>query len=173
MADDTRQGQGQGQFRSSGSDVYDPAPEVAFQGYKEPNAERDSKYTPRSTGTSSSKESFKKLREDLGYNNPQRASEPTIAPDELIIKRPVNANAFAGGTAHTAGGEQFEDKNLMIEAIKTVKPHDFLTVHQQPCARDGLVTGIGLGGATGALMWVVGSMCSHYSQNYCMRELCG
>lgn len=42
------------------------------------------------------------------------------------------------------------------DAVQTIKPADFLTVHQKPCARPGLLTGIGAGAATGALRWVMG-----------------
>lgn len=42
------------------------------------------------------------------------------------------------------------------EAIKTIKPEDLLKVHQAPCTRDGLLTGIGSGAATGFLRYIVG-----------------
>ena len=154
MAEDTRQPSTSG----SGSNTDEPI--VAFKGYKPPEEQRDALYSPRSTGSSSSTSNFRKLREDLGYANPQSASERTV--DEVVIKRPASANALPGGTAHTAGGEKFEDKNMLVDAVKTVKWQDFMTVHQQPCARDGFVTGIAGGGATGALMWVIGSMSNHF-----------
>ncbi|KAK4143464.1 uncharacterized protein C8A04DRAFT_28891 [Dichotomopilus funicola] len=42
------------------------------------------------------------------------------------------------------------------EAAQTIKPADFLTFHQAPCARTGLLTGIGAGAAIGAVRWIMG-----------------
>ncbi|KAL2020315.1 hypothetical protein VTK56DRAFT_8543 [Thermocarpiscus australiensis] len=44
----------------------------------------------------------------------------------------------------------------ITEAVQTIKPSDFLTFHQAPCARTGLLTGIGAGAAMGALRWITG-----------------
>ncbi|KAK0609918.1 hypothetical protein B0T17DRAFT_501136, partial [Bombardia bombarda] len=44
----------------------------------------------------------------------------------------------------------------LTEVVQTIKPADFLTVHQTPCARQGFLTGIGGGAAVGALRWVMG-----------------
>ncbi|KAJ4414812.1 hypothetical protein N0V82_007727 [Gnomoniopsis sp. IMI 355080] len=43
------------------------------------------------------------------------------------------------------------------EAVKTIKPEDLLKVHQAPCTREGLLTGIGSGAATGFLRYIVGA----------------
>lgn len=42
------------------------------------------------------------------------------------------------------------------EAVKTIKPDDLLKVHQAPCTREGLLTGIGSGTAVGALRYILG-----------------
>lgn len=42
------------------------------------------------------------------------------------------------------------------EAVKTIKPEDLLKVHQAPCTREGLLTGIGSGAATGFLRYIIG-----------------
>ncbi|KAH6615927.1 hypothetical protein B0J18DRAFT_292538 [Chaetomium sp. MPI-SDFR-AT-0129] len=42
------------------------------------------------------------------------------------------------------------------QAAQTIKPADFLTFHQAPCARTGLLTGIGAGAAIGAVRWIMG-----------------
>ncbi|KAL2163260.1 hypothetical protein VTH06DRAFT_5316 [Thermothelomyces fergusii] len=44
----------------------------------------------------------------------------------------------------------------LVEAMQTIKPSDFLTFHQAPCARTGLLTGIGAGAAVGAVRWIMG-----------------
>ncbi|KAK4203440.1 hypothetical protein QBC40DRAFT_304383 [Triangularia verruculosa] len=48
-----------------------------------------------------------------------------------------------------------EDLSLSA-AVSTIKPADFLTVHQAPCSRTGLLTGIGVGSAVGAVRWLLG-----------------
>ncbi|KAK3900572.1 hypothetical protein C8A05DRAFT_17136 [Staphylotrichum tortipilum] len=44
----------------------------------------------------------------------------------------------------------------LTDAVQTIKPTDFLTFHQAPCARTGLLTGLGAGGAIGAVRWIMG-----------------
>lgn len=50
---------------------------------------------------------------------------------------------------------QEEDLSLTA-ALSTITPSSFLTVHQTPCARTGLLTGIGLGSAVGILRSILG-----------------
>lgn len=42
------------------------------------------------------------------------------------------------------------------EAVRTIKPEDFTKVHQAPCTREGLLTGIGTGAAAGFLRYIAG-----------------
>ncbi|KAK4099130.1 cytochrome oxidase biogenesis protein, Cox20 subunit [Parathielavia hyrcaniae] len=44
----------------------------------------------------------------------------------------------------------------LTEVAQTIKPSDFLTFHQAPCSRTGLLTGIGAGAAVGAVRWIMG-----------------
>ena len=44
----------------------------------------------------------------------------------------------------------------LSEAASTITPTSFLTFHTAPCARTGLLTGIGAGSALGVLRWVMG-----------------
>ncbi|KAK3293010.1 uncharacterized protein B0H64DRAFT_204489 [Chaetomium fimeti] len=44
----------------------------------------------------------------------------------------------------------------LSEAAQSIKPGDFLTFHQAPCARSGLLTGIGAGAAMGGIRWIMG-----------------
>lgn len=44
------------------------------------------------------------------------------------------------------------------EAVSTIKPEDFTKVHEAPCTREGLLTGIGSGAAAGFLRYIVGGM---------------
>ncbi|KAK0701352.1 hypothetical protein B0T21DRAFT_300559 [Apiosordaria backusii] len=49
-----------------------------------------------------------------------------------------------------------QEELSLTAAVSTIKPSDFLTVHQAPCSRTGLLTGIGLGSAVGCLRWLLG-----------------
>lgn len=44
----------------------------------------------------------------------------------------------------------------LSEAVKSVKPEDLLKVHQAPCTREGLLTGIGSGATVGFLRYIIG-----------------
>ncbi|CCC12928.1 hypothetical protein SMACR_06070 [Sordaria macrospora] len=41
-------------------------------------------------------------------------------------------------------------------ALSSIKPEDFLSVHETPCARQGFMTGIGSGASIGVLRWIMG-----------------
>ncbi|KAK3320307.1 hypothetical protein B0T19DRAFT_285544 [Cercophora scortea] len=45
----------------------------------------------------------------------------------------------------------------LTDVLHTIKPTDFLSVHEKPCSREGLLTGIGGGAAAGMLRWVLGA----------------
>lgn len=45
------------------------------------------------------------------------------------------------------------------EAVKTIKAEDFTRLHQAPCTREGLLTGIGSGAAIGFLRYIAGGTC--------------
>lgn len=44
----------------------------------------------------------------------------------------------------------------LTDAVSTITPTSFATFHTAPCARSGLLTGIGAGSALGVLRWVMG-----------------
>ncbi|KAK3997968.1 hypothetical protein QBC44DRAFT_354423 [Cladorrhinum sp. PSN332] len=48
------------------------------------------------------------------------------------------------------------DDSPLLSAASSIKPSDFLTFHQAPCARTGLLTGIGAGSAIGVIRWLAG-----------------
>ncbi|KAK0663449.1 hypothetical protein QBC41DRAFT_234494 [Cercophora samala] len=52
--------------------------------------------------------------------------------------------------------KQTEEELSLSAAVATITPSSFLTVHQAPCARTGLLTGIGLGSSVGFLRWLLG-----------------
>ncbi|KAK4040814.1 hypothetical protein C8A01DRAFT_15371 [Parachaetomium inaequale] len=56
----------------------------------------------------------------------------------------------------TAGQPRPRQPPTLTDAVQTIKPADFLTFHQAPCSRTGLLTGIGAGAAVGAIRWIMG-----------------
>lgn len=44
------------------------------------------------------------------------------------------------------------------DGVQSIKSEDFLKVHHMPCAREGLMTGIGTGAVVGAGRYFVGGM---------------
>ncbi|KAK3312818.1 hypothetical protein B0H66DRAFT_568948 [Apodospora peruviana] len=53
--------------------------------------------------------------------------------------------------------QQPPQRPRLADAAQTIKPADILKVHQAPCGREGLMTGIGTGFAVLGLRWVIGS----------------
>ena len=52
---------------------------------------------------------------------------------------------------------QSSKRPSITDAAQIIKPADFLTVHQAPCARQGFMSGIGGGVAVMGLRWTIGS----------------
>lgn len=85
-------------------------------------------------------------------SSPQAPSKPTTIDDAA-------AHRFAELSLKSRPIPEGVDPNTratLSEAIKTVKPEDVLTLHQTPCAREGLLTGFGSGFAAGFLRYIVG-----------------
>jgi cytochrome c oxidase assembly protein subunit 20 len=109
-------------------------------------------------------------------SNPEPPQDPRVVPPGTTIeqnkswletnKAEVKEKLVKGKKYHqiaeveapqpTPAGPTVSD---LGEAIKTIKPSDFLSVHQTPCARQGILAGIGAGAAVGALRIVLRSMC--------------
>lgn len=51
---------------------------------------------------------------------------------------------------------EFNHPPSITDVVTTIKPEDFLSVHQTPCAQRGFLTGIGAGMGIGGLRWVLG-----------------
>jgi cytochrome c oxidase assembly protein subunit 20 len=56
----------------------------------------------------------------------------------------------------TGPTEKPQKPPTVVDAVKSIKPGDFFTVHQTPCARQGFMTGIGAGALIGALRFMIG-----------------
>ncbi|KAI8963445.1 hypothetical protein F5Y11DRAFT_346428 [Daldinia sp. FL1419] len=96
-------------------------------------------------------------------NEPPRVRGPppgaTAPPDH--VKKPQIYEIFPSSKPESHVGESTEGgKNppqpTIKEAFQTIKSDDFLNVHKIPCARQGLMTGIGSGAAIGMGRFFIG-----------------
>ncbi|TGJ84576.1 hypothetical protein E0Z10_g4213 [Xylaria hypoxylon] len=95
---------------------------------------------------------------------PPGATEP---PDH--VKKPQIYEIFHGsttperselGSVSSAGPEGQPNKTpkpTFKDGVQSIKSNDFLRIHQIPCAREGLMTGIGAGAAVGMGRYFVGA----------------
>lgn len=80
----------------------------------------------------------------------QTAHEPYAVP-----VAPPNENALpAGAGLNTAGGRAREAS--FFDALRSIQLSDFQEVHNKPCVRDGLLTGIGGGFGVGGVRAILG-----------------
>ena len=80
----------------------------------------------------------------VGYKSPYH--EPVTPPE--------NSNMLPGGTQNTAGGKMREA--TFFDAFKTIKLSDLTGLHQRPCVRDALLTGIAAGFGIGSVRGILG-----------------
>ncbi|KAJ9148527.1 hypothetical protein NKR23_g4940 [Pleurostoma richardsiae] len=74
------------------------------------------------------------------------------APPEEQLRRIREEEQSRRATDATVQG-----RASVSEAAKSIKPADFLQIHQAPCVREGLIAGIGGGSAVGVLRYVLGA----------------
>ncbi|KAI3325781.1 hypothetical protein HD806DRAFT_456758 [Xylariaceae sp. AK1471] len=67
-----------------------------------------------------------------------------------------NQPAGASGAA-TEGQPNKPSRPTLKEGVQSIKSDDFLRIHQIPCAREGLMTGIGAGAVMGMGRYIVGA----------------
>lgn len=84
---------------------------------------------------------------------PEHVKSPKVYE---VFNAPANANALPEGSGQNTAGGRPENPSL-TEGIKTVRIEDFKQVHQYPCVRESLLTGIGGGFGMGAIRAVWGS----------------
>ncbi|KAL2039547.1 hypothetical protein N7G274_007819 [Stereocaulon virgatum] len=111
---------------------------------------------------------------------PNQKVEPYAVP---VAPPNANANALPQGAGlNTAGGKPKEAG--LFDALRTIKPSEFKEVHQKPCVRDALLTGIGGGFGIGGVRaiwgatvwsscnWAVGSFVfgSFLMYEFCQRR---
>ncbi|KAK4173422.1 hypothetical protein QBC36DRAFT_57807 [Triangularia setosa] len=81
-------------------------------------------------------------------------SDPSKPPSLPWVQTSSPSSPSANPPAPKSNNPQ--EELSLTAAVSTIKPSDFLTVHQAPCSRTGLLTGIGLGSSVGALRWLLG-----------------
>ncbi|CAF9924352.1 MAG: hypothetical protein ALECFALPRED_002732 [Alectoria fallacina] len=100
-------------------------------------------------------------REDATAKPPQPSksttslSNGTAREPYAVPVAPPNANALPGGAGlNTAGGRMKEAG--YFDALRRMKLSDFQEVHEKPCVRDALLTGIGGGFGIGGVRAILG-----------------
>lgn len=97
------------------------------------------------------------------------STTPPTAPSQ-DLQPPHQSSSTTSSTAPSqdpstpgqppAPGAQQQNKSTtrvsLSEVVNTIKPEDFLSVHETPCARQGFMTGIGSGAGIGVLRWIMG-----------------
>ena len=81
--------------------------------------------------------------------------EPRQTKSALASSRNPNTLAALGST-NTAGGKVQEAS--IMDALRSLQPSDIKNVHQKPCVREALLTGIGGGFGVGGLRAIWGGM---------------
>ncbi|PSR92358.1 hypothetical protein BD289DRAFT_451833 [Coniella lustricola] len=96
----------------------------------------------------------------LPSSDPGRSSPEALAREQQKQADAAAAQRFAEISLKSRPIPEGVDPNkraTLGEAVTTIKPDDFLKVHQAPCSREGLLTGIGSGGAIGFLRYIIGA----------------
>ncbi|KAI1274220.1 hypothetical protein F5Y07DRAFT_401510 [Xylaria sp. FL0933] len=86
---------------------------------------------------------------------PPGATEP---PDH--VKKPQIYEVFHGPTASAEGQPTKQPRPTIKEGFQSIKSDDFLKLHHIPCAREGLMTGIGAGAVVGTGRYFTGARAS-------------
>ncbi|KAI1761082.1 hypothetical protein GGR53DRAFT_469700 [Hypoxylon sp. FL1150] len=96
-------------------------------------------------------------------NQPPRLRGPPLGATEPPehVKEPQIYEIFPGSkptdpAEGSTDGQKSPSQPSITEGIQSIKPNDFLNVHQIPCARQSLLTGIGAGAVVGMGRFVVG-----------------
>ncbi|CRK24263.1 hypothetical protein BN1723_013233 [Verticillium longisporum] len=100
-------------------------------------------------------------------NEPAETSAPSSSPETAIdprldlsrappkeLPKLVNAKLDPADFKTNFPPQQGEGPTVG-DAVKTIKPEDFLVVSQAPCARDGYIAGIVSGGLVGGIKFVM------------------
>ncbi|KAL2266714.1 hypothetical protein VTJ83DRAFT_6066 [Remersonia thermophila] len=88
---------------------------------------------------------------------PGSPSSPTTSTAQFPAQpTPPPPSSLSSASPPPPPRSQPGQQPTLTEALTSIKPSDFLTIHQAPCVRPGLLTGIGVGAAVGAIRWIMG-----------------
>ncbi|KAI2462901.1 hypothetical protein F4781DRAFT_161582 [Annulohypoxylon bovei var. microspora] len=100
-------------------------------------------------------------------NEPPRVRSPPSGVTEIPehVKESPMYETFSSPKTYPEGqesvgeaaeGQKNPARHTVTEAFQSIKSDDFLSVHKIPCARQGLMTGIGAGAVVGAGRYITG-----------------
>lgn len=91
-------------------------------------------------------------------DDPTALPDPRGNPNEKTLhvwKKPIEGQAEDGASADGSTPGNANKRPTIREAVGMIKTEDFSNVAHMPCARQGLMTGIGAGAGFGGLTFVV------------------
>ncbi|KAK3952335.1 hypothetical protein QBC32DRAFT_398003 [Pseudoneurospora amorphoporcata] len=101
-----------------------------------------------------------------GFSSSSSSSPPTAPSQDLQPPQPTTSSSSSNQEPPLPGQpqpqpqqkqqQQHTNRIPISDAISSIKPQDFLSVHETPCARQGFMTGIGSGASIGVLRWIMG-----------------
>lgn len=96
---------------------------------------------------------------NVNFERRSAGTNPTAYGSEKVgsdssLGRPENANVLGSAGLNTAGGKVKEA--TFIDGLKTVRLSELTSVHEKPCVREALMTGIGAGFGSGGLRAILG-----------------
>lgn len=108
---------------------------------------------------------------DSSSSPPPPPSSPNDDPRPTQAPEPANQDERARNLAYAERYAEVSLKSRPLpegfdpnqhatigQAVKTIKPDDFLNVHRTPCAREGMLAFTGGGMAIGGLRYVLGGI---------------
>jgi len=87
---------------------------------------------------------------------PQVPPSPPSQPTSSATGQPAPLPPSTNSATPTAAPPSQTRPPSLTDVVQTIKPSDFLKVHQSPCSQQGFLTGIGSGATIGLLRWVMG-----------------
>lgn len=105
-----------------------------------------------------------------------RGPPPGATAPPAHVKKPQIYEIFPGSKPEGPGDKPASDQErvpqpTLTEGLQSIKADDFFGVHKMPCARQGLMTGIGAGAVTGMVRYVVGGIQAFSPRTPCIHRL--
>ncbi|KAI0007286.1 hypothetical protein F4779DRAFT_516936 [Xylariaceae sp. FL0662B] len=91
-------------------------------------------------------------------------------PDRDTVTIPVHAhhhpNADGDGDGEAQQNDDAPPRPSIMEGFESITPDEFLRVYKVPCAREGFMTGIGVGAVVGTGRYIIGGRLPTYLLPY-------